>query len=68
MKKRFSVFNIKWFSYLKQLLGYEYPDSKSEVKKNKVVVEDNLRWQDDGGPVVEVAVSTDPPAKNDQPD
>ena len=53
MKNRFSIFNIKWFSYLKQLFGYEYHDSKSEVKKNKVVVEDNLRWQDDGGPAVE---------------
>ena len=59
MKNRFSIFNIKWFSYLKQLFGYEYPDSKSEVKKNKVVVEDNLRWQDDGGPVMEVPASTD---------
>ena len=66
MKKRFSVFNIKWFSYLKQLLGYEYPDSKSEVKKKKVVVEDNLRWQDDGGPVMEVPASTDEtPARDD---
>lgn len=26
----------------------------SEVKKRKVVVENNLRWQDDGGPVVEI--------------
>lgn len=65
MKKRFSIFDIKWFSHLKRLLGNEYPDSKSEVKKNKVVVEDNLRWQDDGGPVVEVPAPTAPPVEKD---
>ena len=55
MKKRFSIFDFKLFKYLRRLVGNEYPDSKSKLKKNKVVVEDNLRWQDDGGPVVEVA-------------
>ncbi len=53
MKNKFSIFNFKLFSYLKQLLTNEYPDSKSETKKRKVAVENNLRWQDDGGPVVE---------------
>ena len=65
MKNRFSIFNLKLVSYLKHLFGNEYPDSKSEVKKNKVVVEDNLRWQDDGGPVVELAHPVDPSAEND---
>lgn len=55
MKKRISIFDFKLFKYLRRLVGNEYPDSKSKLKKNKVVVEDNLRWQDDGGPVVEVA-------------
>lgn len=45
---------IKLFDYLKHLFTNEYPDRKSEVKKRKVVTEDNLRWQDDGGPVVEI--------------
>ena len=53
MKNKFSIFNFKLFSYLRQLLTNEYPDSKSETKKRKVAVENNLRWQDDGGPVVE---------------
>ena len=53
MKNKFSIFNFKLFSYLRQLLTNEYPDSKSETKKRKVAVENNLRWQDDGGPAVE---------------
>lgn len=65
MKKKFSIFNFKVFYYLRQILSNEYPDSKSEVKKNKVAVEDNLRLQDDGGPVVEVAAPIDPVLEND---
>jgi hypothetical protein len=53
MKNKFSIFNFKLFQYLKQLITNEYPDSKSETKKRKVAVENNLRWQDDGGPVVD---------------
>jgi hypothetical protein len=53
VKKKFSIYNFKFFYYLKQLISNEYPDSKSAVEKRKVVVENNLRWQDDGGPVVE---------------
>lgn len=64
MKKRFSIFDFKLFKYLRRLVGNEYPDSKSKLKKNKVVVEDNLRWQDDGGPVVEVVR----PAEADEKD
>ena len=59
MKNKFSIFNLKFFYYLRQILGNEYPDSRSEVKKKKVVVEDNLRWQDDGGPEEEVKKQTE---------
>jgi hypothetical protein len=65
MKKKFSIFDFKLFYYLRQILGNEYPDSKSEVEKSKVVVEDNLRLQDDGGPVVEIADPNDPIIAND---
>ncbi len=51
---------IKIFGYLRQLLTNEYPDSKSDVKKRKVSTEDNLRWQDDGGPVVDNTKPTPP--------
>ena len=53
MKNKVSIFNFKFFYYLRQLVTNEYPDSKPEVEKRKVAVENNLRWQDDGGPVVE---------------
>lgn len=53
MKNKFSIFNYKPFSYLKQLIKNENPDNKSETIKRKVAVENNLRWQDDGGPAVD---------------
>ena len=65
MKNKFSIFNFKLFYYIRQILGNENPDSKPEVEKKKVVVEDNLRLQDDGGPVVEVAHPIDPVLEND---
>ena len=65
MKNKFSIFNFKFFSYFRQLITNEYPDSKSEVKKRKVAVENNLRWQDDGGPVVENTKPIDHVAEND---
>ena len=46
-------FNFKFFYYLKQLFHNENPDKKSEVEKRKVGIENNLRWQDDGGPAVD---------------
>ena len=49
MKNKF----FKMFGYLRQLFANENPDNKSDVKKRKVSTEDNLRWQDDGGPVVD---------------
>ncbi len=66
MKNKFSIFNFKLFYYLRQLLTNEYPDSKPETEKRKVAAENNLRWQDDGGPAVdntrpiEQAVEDDP--------
>lgn len=65
MKNKYSIFNFKLFYYLKQLFSNEYPDSKSEVEKRKVVVENNLRWQDDGGPVVEITRPVGQAAEND---
>jgi hypothetical protein len=65
MKNKFSIFNFKLFSYLRQLISNEYPDSKSAVEKRKVVVENNLRWQDDGGPVVEITIPIDQTVGND---
>ncbi len=65
MKNKFSIFNVKLFYFLRQLISNEYPDTKSAAVKNKVVVENNLRWQDDGGPVVEVADPIDPAAEKD---
>jgi hypothetical protein len=64
MKNKNSIFNSKFFYYLKQLFTNEYPDSKSEVEKRKVAVENNLRWQDDGGPVVENTRPIDQAAEN----
>ncbi len=65
MKKKFSIYNFKLFYYLRQILGNEYPNSKSEVEKKKVAVEDNLRFQDDGGPVVEITHPINPMLEND---
>jgi hypothetical protein len=66
MKNKFSIFNFKCFYNLRQLITNEYPDSKSEAKKRKIVTEDNLRWQDDGGPVVEITKPI-PPTTDDDP-
>jgi hypothetical protein len=66
MKNKFSIFNFKLFYYLKQLFTNEYPDHKSEVKKSKVVVENDLRWEDDGGPPVDIAEPSQV-AKNQSP-
>jgi hypothetical protein len=67
MKNKFPIFNFKLFYYLKQLITNEYPDSKSEAKKNKVVVENDLRWEDDGGPAVEIADPIFQAAENQSP-
>jgi len=67
MKNKYSIFNFKLFYYLKQLITNEYPDSKPEVKKNKVVVENDLRWEDDGGPAVEIADPIPQAAENQSP-
>ena len=64
-------FNFKFFYYLKQLFHNENPDKKSEVEKRKVGIENNLRWQDDGGPAVDTRplnpVDDDPVKPDDAP-
>jgi hypothetical protein len=65
MKNNISIFSSRVLYYLRQLLTNENPDGKSAVKKNKIVVENNLRWQDDGGPVVEVVNPADLADKKD---
>lgn len=65
MKNKFSIFNFKLFRYLKQLITNEYPDSKSEVEKGKVAAENNLRWQDDGGPAIDNTAPITQPAEDD---
>jgi len=64
-------FNFKFFYYLKQLFHNENPDKKSEVEKRKVGIENNLRWQDDGGPAVDTRplnpVDDDPVKTGDAP-
>jgi len=64
MKNKLS--NFKLFYFLRQLFNSENPDSKSGKEKKKVVVENNLRWEDDGGPV-EAADPTPQVAENDIP-
>jgi hypothetical protein len=59
MKNKFSIYSFKLFYFFRQLFTNDYPDSKSELEKRKVVVENNLRWQDDGGPVVEITKPID---------
>jgi hypothetical protein len=65
MKNKFSILNSRFFYFLRQLLTSENPDKKSAAKKNKIVVENNLRWQDDGGPVVEIVHPVDPTDEKD---
>ena len=36
------------------------PGNMSPTEKRKVVVENDLRWEDDGGPVLEIADPTPP--------
>jgi len=53
VNNKFSIFNFRLFYYLGRLFHNENPD-KFEVGKNRVAVENDLRWQDDGGPAVEI--------------
>lgn len=63
MKTKF----LKLFAYLRYLITNEHPESKSDIKKRKVVTEDNLRWQDDGGPVVDITKPIPPMEKDKVP-
>ena len=54
------LFNSRLFRSIKRLIYGKNPGNMSPTEKRKVVVETNLRWEDDGGPVVEVAKSIEP--------
>jgi hypothetical protein len=51
MKIKLSKF--KWFRLLNRFLSGNKPSNKSKSEKKKAVVEDKLRWEDDGGPILE---------------
>ena len=60
------LFNSRLVRYFKRLIYGKNPGNMSNTEKRKVVVETNLRWEDDGGPAVEIANPTDQvTAKND---
>lgn len=45
--------NFKWFRLLNRFLYGKKPSNMSKTEKKKVVVENKLRWEDDGGPILE---------------
>ncbi|MBE0671042.1 MAG: hypothetical protein IH588_10670 [Anaerolineales bacterium] len=59
------IYNLRLFRYFRRLIYGKNPGNMSPTEKRKAVVETSLRWEDDGGPVVEVAAPTDPLIKND---
>ncbi len=65
MKRKLS--NWKLFYFFKQLFHNEHPDHKSESKKSKVAAENVLRWEDDGGPVVQTGDPIPQVAENETP-
>lgn len=63
MNKKIS--NLRLFRYFRRLIYGKNPGNMSPTEKRKVVVETDLRWEDDGGPAVEAATPTDEAAKKD---
>jgi hypothetical protein len=59
------ICNLRLFRYFRRLIYGKNPGNMSPTEKKKVVVENNLRWEDDGGPVVEAPAPTDPLTEND---
>lgn len=59
------LFNLRLFRYFRRLIYGKNPGNMSPTEKRKVLVETDLRWEDDGGPVVEVANPIDPATEND---
>lgn len=51
MKIKLSKF--KWFRLLNRFLYGKKPSNMSKTEKKKVVIENKLRWEDDGGPILE---------------
>lgn len=46
------LLNSRLLRYFKRLMYGKNPGNMSPTEKRKVVVENDLRWEDDGGPVV----------------
>ena len=46
------LFNSRLLRYFRRLMYGKNPGNMSPTEKRKVVVENDLRWEDDGGPVV----------------
>ena len=53
------------FRSIKRLIYGKNPGNMSPTEKRKVVVETDLRWQDDGGPAVEVPKPIEQVAEKD---
>ncbi len=62
------LYNLRWFRYFRRLVYGKNPGNMSPTEKRKVVVETDLRWEDDGGPVVKAITPTNEAAKNDSSD
>lgn len=58
MKKAISKSRL--FRYLNRLIYGKKPSNLSKTEKRKVVVENKLRWEDDGGPILEANDSVPP--------
>lgn len=51
MKIKLSEYRL--FRFLNRLVYGKKPSNLSKTEKKKVVVENKLRWEDDGGPILE---------------
>ncbi|MEP6896681.1 MAG: hypothetical protein ABI986_13835 [Chloroflexota bacterium] len=58
-------FISRLFRYFSRMIYGKNPGNMSPTEKRQVVVETNLRWEDDGGPVVEIAKSNEQAVEND---
>ena len=50
----------KLFRFFNRLVYGKNPGNLSESEKKKVVVENKLRWEDDGGPILDTNDSIPP--------
>ncbi|MBL8050452.1 MAG: hypothetical protein JNM46_04465 [Anaerolineales bacterium] len=58
MKYKFS--KSKLFDFFKKLFNGDKPEVMSKALKKKDIVENKLRWEDDGGPILETNNSVPP--------